>query len=45
LAGLFVVRLTYRLVEIYVLDASQPRSLGEFAQNPLTVGVFGLMAS
>lgn len=44
LAVLFVARLVYRLVEVYILDASQPRSFAEFAQSPLTLGAFGLMA-
>jgi hypothetical protein len=44
LALLFLVRLAYRLVEVYVIDPAAPRTTAEFAQNPLTVGAFGLLA-
>lgn len=44
LAVLFVARLAYRFVEVYVLDTSAARSFAEFAQSPLTLGAFGLMA-
>lgn len=44
LAVLFVARLAYRLIEVYVIDASAPRSFAEFAQSPLTLGAFGLVA-
>lgn len=44
LAVVFVLRLAYRLVEVYAIDSAQPRSLGEFAQSPLTIAAFGLMA-
>lgn len=44
LAVLFVLRLAYRFVEVYALDTATPRSFGEFAQGPLTLGAFGLMA-
>lgn len=44
LAVLFVARLAYRLVEVYAIDAARPRSIGEFAHSPLTIGVLGLMA-
>ena len=44
LAVLFVVRMVYRLVEVYAAGTSQPGNFGEFAQSPLTIGAFGLMA-
>lgn len=44
LAVLFTARLAYRLIEVYRLDPSLPRGLTEFAQSPLTLGAFGLMA-
>jgi len=44
LAVLFVARLAYRFVEVYVLDTSAARSFAEFAQSPLTLGAFGLIA-
>lgn len=44
LAALFVARLAYRFVEVYVLAGAQPRDFGEFARSPLTLGVFGLLA-
>lgn len=44
LAVLFVARLGYRFIEVYVLDTAAPRSFGEFAHSPLTLAAFGLMA-
>lgn len=44
LAVLFVARIAYRFVEVYVLDTGAPRSFGEFAHSPLTLGAFGLLA-
>jgi hypothetical protein len=44
LALLFVARLAYRLVDVYVLDNTAPRSAAEFGQSTLTVGAFGLLA-
>jgi hypothetical protein len=44
LAVLFVARLAYRVVEVYFIDAAGSRSATEFAQSPLTLGAFGLMA-
>ncbi|MGZ5786776.1 MAG: hypothetical protein ACXWJM_12730 [Ramlibacter sp.] len=44
LAVLFVARIVYRVVEVYLLDATAPRSAAEFAQSPLTLGAFGLLA-
>ncbi len=44
LALLFVARLAYRLVEVSLVDPAVPRSFGEFARSPLTLGAFGLMA-
>lgn len=44
LALLFVARLAYRVVEVYVLHAAAPHGFAEFASSPLTLGSFGLMA-
>ena len=44
LAVLFVARLAYRLIEVYVIDPGAPRTFAEFAHSPLTLGAFGLMA-
>jgi hypothetical protein len=44
LAALFVARIVYRLVEIYLIDTAAPRSAAEFAQSPLTLAAFGLLA-
>lgn len=44
LAVLFVARIVYRLVEIYLIDTTTPRSGAEFAQSPLTLATFGLLA-
>lgn len=44
LAALFVARLAYRFIEVYLIDTATPRSFAEFAHSPLTLGVFGLMA-
>ena len=44
LAALFVARIVYRLVEVYLIDTAAPRSAAEFAQSPLTLAAFGLLA-
>lgn len=44
LSLLFVGRIVYRLVEVFALDPGRPRSGAEFAQSPLTLAVFGLLA-
>lgn len=44
LSSLFVVRLAYRAVEVFVFAPSEPRSAAEFAQSPLTLFAFGLLA-
>lgn len=44
LAVLFVARLVYRLVDVYLIDTAAPRSGAEFVQSPLTLTIFGLMA-
>ena len=44
LSLLFVGRIVYRLVEVFALDPGQPRGGVEFAQSPLTLSVFGLLA-
>ena len=43
-AVLFLARLAYRFVEVYVIDTAAPRSFAEFAHSPLTLGAFGLLA-
>lgn len=44
LAALFVVRIGWRFVEVYALEPHAARSVAEFAQSPLTLGAFGLLA-
>ncbi len=44
LAVLFVARIAYRLIEMYLIDTAAPRSAAEFGQSLLTLIVFGLMA-
>ena len=45
LSLLLVGRLLYRLIELYALDTTARRSAPEFAQSPLTLAIFGLLAS
>ena len=44
LSTLFVLRIAYRLLEVYALQPSVGRSGAEFARSPLTLFVFGLLA-
>src|SRR6266478_2254901 len=44
LSLLLVCRLLYRLIELYGLDTAAPRGAPEFAQSPLTLAIFGLLA-
>jgi len=44
LSLLFVARIVYRLVEVYVIAPGIPNGLGDFARSPLTLAVFGLLA-
>jgi hypothetical protein len=44
LSLLFVARVAYRFVEIYMLDPGTPRDMQDFARSPLTLAVFGLLA-
>jgi hypothetical protein len=44
LAVLFVARIVYRLIEVYLIDTAASRSAAEFAQSPLTLTTFGLLA-
>ena len=44
LSLLFVARLAYRFVEIYLLNPTIPRDMQEFGRSPLTLAVFGLLA-
>ena len=44
LSLLFVARIAYRLIEIYMLDPGMPRDPQDFARSPLTLAVFGLLA-
>jgi hypothetical protein len=45
LSLLFIGRLLYRLIELCALDPTVPRGAPEFAQSPLTLAIFGLLAS
>jgi len=44
LSSLFIARIAWRIVEIYVLNPTLPRDMQEFGSSPLTLGVFGLLA-
>ena len=44
LSSLFVARIGYRLIEVFILAPTVPRSAVEFAQSPLTLFAFGLPA-
>ncbi len=44
LSLLFVGRLLYRGIEVYVLDTAATPGVQGFAQSPVTLGVFGLLA-
>ena len=44
LSLLFVARIAYRLVEVYVLSPAAPHTLEDFGRSPLTLAVFGLLA-
>jgi len=44
LSLLFVARIVYRLVEVYVISPGMPNGIGDFARSPLTLAVFGLLA-
>ena len=44
LSTLFVLRIAYRLFEVYLVDPQQPHGMDDFARSPLTLAVFGLLA-
>ena len=44
LSLLFILRIVYRIAEVYVLAPTLDRGSSEFAQSPLTLFVFGLLA-
>jgi len=44
LSVLFILRIAYRLIEVYVLAPTLDHGSSEFAQSPLTLFVFGLLA-
>lgn len=44
LSLLFVARLGFRFVEVFVIAPEVPRSAAEFAQSPLTLCAFGVLA-
>jgi len=44
LSLLFVARIAYRLVEVYVSEPTVPHGMDDFARSPLTLAVFGLLA-
>ena len=41
---LFVARILYRGVEVYILNPGVPHGLQDFGRSPLTLAVFGLLA-
>lgn len=44
LSLLFVGRIIYRFIEIYVINPSATHTTADFARSPLTLAVFGLLA-
>ena len=44
LSSLFVLRIAYRLFEVYVSSPDQPHGMDDFARSSLTLAVFGLLA-
>ena len=44
LSLVFVARIVYRLIEVFVLAPAISRGPAEFAQSPLTLAAFGLLA-
>jgi hypothetical protein len=44
LSGLFIVRIIYRLFEVYAIEPTEPHGMRDFAHSPLTLAVFGLLA-
>jgi hypothetical protein len=44
LSLLFVARIIYRVVEVYLLTPSLTHGMDDFARSPLTLAVFGLLA-
>jgi xanthine/uracil/vitamin C permease (AzgA family) len=44
LSLLFIARIAYRIVQVYVLEPQAVHTTAEFAQSPLTLSVFGLLA-
>lgn len=44
LSLLFVARILYRVVEVYVLAPTTPGGVPDFTRSPLTLAVFGLLA-
>jgi hypothetical protein len=44
LSLLFVARIIYRIFEVYVLDTNAGPGVEAFAQSPVTLAVFGLLA-
>jgi hypothetical protein len=44
LSLLFVARIIFRAVQVYVIDPSVPHDPSDFARTPLTLAVFGVLA-
>lgn len=44
LSLLFVARIAYRLVEVYVLEPDVPRGMEDFVRSLLTLSVFGMLS-
>jgi hypothetical protein len=45
LSVLFMARIAYRFVEVLVLAPEVPHGMDDFARSPLTLSIFGLLAS
>ncbi|MGZ5033340.1 MAG: hypothetical protein ACXWAC_09095 [Usitatibacter sp.] len=44
LSTLFVLRILYRVIEVYAIDTTASGSDSDFLRSPLTLAVFGLLA-
>jgi hypothetical protein len=44
LSLLFIGRIVYRFVEVFVLSPNLPHGMDDFGRSPLTLGIFGLLA-
>ena len=45
LSALFMARIAYRFVEVFALEPGAAHGMQDFARSPLTLSIFGLLAS